>query len=191
MKAFVKKWAEAIGAEGDGSDEGLPKGQMSLNGFIDANKSECLNESDDHKLANLLDKKGYLESDVDEELLMTIAFNQNVKLHSFKLTAEGPKAPKTIKFFLNMPISPDFDSAKTMTAVQEFSLAPDDMKDDNIIHLKYVKFQNVQSITIFINDNQGGEETTQIDKLVFIGSTVSTTNMNDFKRVAGKKGESH
>lgn len=42
-----------------------------------------------------------------------------------------------------------------------------------------------------MKDNQEGEETTRIDQLRFIGSPVSATDMSRFKRVAGKKGESH
>jgi hypothetical protein len=44
---------------------------------------------------------------------------------------------------------------------------------------------------LFIKDNQNNTDTTQIDHLAIIGSPISTTNMGDFKRVAGKKGESH
>ena len=54
-----------------------------------------------------------------------------------------------------------------------------------------MKFQNVQNLQIFIKDNQSGDEVTQIDYLGIIGTPIGTTNMNDFKRVAGKKGEGH
>lgn len=63
--------------------------------------------------------------------------------------------------------------------------------DGNPIPLKFVKFQNVQNIQLFIIDNQIGDEVTQIDHLAFYGSPICTTNMGEFKRVAGKKGESH
>lgn len=194
MEDFVKKWAGAAGAAvaATEEDEGLPKGQINLNSYLDVSGTECLNESDDHKLEHALATAGgYLESDVDEQLLITIAFNQRMKLHSLKIFAEGPKAPKTIKLFVNLPNSIDFDSAEGMAAVQELSLTEDDMKDGGIINLRYVKFQNVLSVTMFVKDNQGGEETTQIDRLTFVGNPGTTTNMEDFKRVAGKKGESH
>lgn len=71
-----------------------------------------------------------------------------------------------------------------------FRLKPEDL-EGNPINLRYVKFQNVQNIQLFIKDNQSGGEVTQIDHLACIGSPISTTNMGDFKRVAGKKGESH
>ena len=60
-----------------------------------------------------------------------------------------------------------------------------------MVNLRYVKFQNVQNLTLFVKDNQSGDDVTQVDYLGIIGSPVQTTNMQDFKRVAGKKGEAH
>lgn len=37
---------------------------------------------------------------------------------------------------------------------------------------------------IFVKDNQTGTETTRINHLAIIGSTISMTNMSDFKRVS-------
>lgn len=71
-----------------------------------------------------------------------------------------------------------------------FRLKPEDL-EGNPINLRYVKFQNVNNMQLFIKDNQSGDEITQIDYLAIIGSPISTTNMGDFKRIAGKKGESH
>lgn len=59
------------------------------------------------------------------------------------------------------------------------------------IPLRFVKFQNVLNIQIFIKDNLAGSDITRIDHLAFYGSPISTTNMGDFKRISGKKGESH
>lgn len=69
-------------------------------------------------------------------------------------------------------------------------LSPEDL-DGNAVNLRYVKFQNVQNVQLFVRDNQAGGEVTQIDHLGIIGSPINTTNMSDFKRVTGKKGESH
>lgn len=71
-----------------------------------------------------------------------------------------------------------------------FRLTPSDL-EGNPVPLKFVKFQSVQNIQLFIKDNQSGDEVTQINHLAFYGSPISTTNMGEFKRVAGKKGESH
>ena len=136
-----------------------------------------------------------------------------------------------------------------------FSLTPEDVAEDVLISLKFVKFQYVQSVTVstyiyavfanqgqwslrnineanaqllenfyvtpvkrihtllwlqmlgktlqlvsttnlqlfdygnlilkqlFVKDNQGNAETTTINSLSFIGATVESTNMNDFKKV--------
>ena len=44
---------------------------------------------------------------------------------------------------------------------------------------------------MFIENNQSGTDCTRIDNITLIGQTVSSTNMSEFKRIAGKKGESH
>lgn len=73
----------------------------------------------------------------------------------------------------------------------DFSLEPKDLSGNQAVNLRYVKFQHVQNIQLFIKDNQGGGEVTQLDYIGFIGSPIITTKMEDFKRIAGKKGESH
>lgn len=44
---------------------------------------------------------------------------------------------------------------------------------------------------IFVKDNQGEEETTVITHIGLFGCPLDTTNMSEFKRVAGEKGERH
>lgn len=178
-----------------GEDGKQPYGpHVELNSFITKAGCECLNESDDHPLAHCLDsnKQTYLESDCDEQLIMTLSFSQPIKLHSIKITASEEYGPKTLKFFLNQPSSLDFDKAENAEPVQQLELAPEDLAEDaKPVQLKYVKFQNVNSLTIFIRDNQTGKDTTRISKFLLIGSPVAATNMNEFKRLAGKQGEAH
>uniref|UniRef100_A0A8C2GFF6 Thioredoxin-like 1 n=1 Tax=Cyprinus carpio TaxID=7962 RepID=A0A8C2GFF6_CYPCA len=122
-------------------------------------------------------------------LLITIAFNQPVKLFSMKLlAAELAQAPKSVKIFINLPRSMGFDDAERSEATQALDLSEEDYKDDGLIPLRYVKFQNVNSVTVFIKSNQGDEETTKVNYLTFIGTPVQATNMSDFKRVSKRKG---
>ncbi|XP_046556105.1 thioredoxin-like protein 1 [Haliotis rubra] len=189
LEEKIKKW---YGEEDEGEEEVVVKGHMDLSTFISKSGCECLNESDDHPLAHALSQKGgFLESDVDEQLIISLAFSQPVKLHSLKVNGPAENAPKTIKIFINQPTTLDFDGADSMEPVQKFILTPDDVKEGALVQLRYVKFQNVQNITFFIKDNLGDADTTQIDYIGVIGSPVQATNMSDFKRVAGKKGESH
>jgi len=185
LEEKIKKWYGNQSTE----DVGV-KGHMDLASLINKSGCECLNESDDHTLDHALSNKGgYLESDCDEQLIISLTFNQAVKLHSLKFQAPADKGPKIVKLFINQPRTLDFDSAESMESVQQLELTKEDL-EGGIVQLRYVKFQNVQSLTLFIKDNQEGEETTQLDYLCIIGSPISVTNMNEFKRVAGKKGES-
>ena len=65
---------------------------------------------------------------------------------------------------------------------QELDLSPDQLDGKVDIPLKFVKFQNVQTIQIFIGSNQAGEELTQVDYLGIFGTPIATTNMKDLKK---------
>lgn len=164
---------------------------MDLATFITKSECECLNGSDDHTLEHALTSAGgFLQSDCDEQLIVSISFNQAVKIHSLKIKAPSDKGPKTLRIFINQPRTLDFDLADSYTSVQDLQLTPEDL-EGNLVNLRFVKFQNVQNVQFFIKDNQSGGDITQIDHLAIIGSPISTTNMGDFKRVAGNVGESH
>lgn len=167
-------------------------GLMDLTTMIMKNNCECLNEHDEHTLEHCLNpESGYLASDCDEQLIIHIAFNQAVKIHSLKIKAPLKHGPKKIKIFINQPITIDFDQASAAVAIQEIECTPKDFEEDSLIPLRFVKFQNVQNMMLFIVDNQTGDERTIIEQLKFIGAPVITTKMEDFKRIGGKKGESH
>jgi len=171
-------------------DSGV-KGMMDLDTLLDKKLCECLNEADDHPYEHALTSGGgYLESDCDEQLILSLAFNQAVKVHSIKVKAPADKGPKNIRIFMNQPNTLDFDSAGSMVATQDLTLTPGQL-DGSPIAVKFVKFQNVQNLQFFIKDNQEGGEVTQIDYFSVVGTPIGTTNMNDFKRVQGKKGEAH
>lgn len=167
------------------------KGMMDITSFVDKRGSECLNESDDHPYAHCLTPGGgYLESDCDEQLILALTFNQSMKIHSLKIKAPSDKGPKTVRIFQNQPNTLDFDKADSMVSVQDLELTEEQL-EGQIVPLKFVKFQNVQNLMFFFKDNQGGDEVTQIDHLSIIGTPIQSTNMDDFKRVSGKKGEAH
>ncbi|XP_078036096.1 thioredoxin-like [Augochlora pura] len=167
-------------------------GHMDLSTFITKTQCECLNESDEHNLLHCLSSdEGYLESDCDAELIISITFIQAVKIHSLQIKAPKDKGPKNIKLFINLPRTIDFDVADSNTSIQDLTLTPNVLEEGTPIGLRFVKFQNVQNLQIFVKDNQTGSDTTRIDHLAVIGSPISTTDMGEFRRVIGKKGESH
>jgi thiol-disulfide isomerase/thioredoxin len=168
-------------------------GQINLSSMVDHSGSECLNESDSHPFPHCLKPdRSFLESDCDEQLILVLSFTQSVKLHTLQIVGPNDgRAPKTVKLFLNQPQTLDFDTAETRLPVQEFVLTEEDIKEDSKIALSFVKYQNVQNLTVFVQDNQGGKETTVLQYLGLFGTPLDTTNMNEFKRVAGEKGERH
>ncbi|KAI5398359.1 hypothetical protein KIW84_063955 [Lathyrus oleraceus] len=153
----------------------IHKGQVDLLDFIDWTGVECLNQSTTHSLPNAI-KQGYredeglhLESDADEQLLLYIPFTQVIKLYSFVIKGPEDEGPKTVKLFSNkehMGFSNVNDYPPSDTAV----LSPENLKGKPVL-LKYVKFQNVRSLTIFIEDNQTDSEITKVQKILLIGST--------------------
>lgn len=190
LEAKIKEYYGTVDASGDDEDCGVP-GVTNLSSFIQKNQCEALNESDDHSLLPFLENaNNYLESDCDPQLIISLAFTQPVKVHSLKIKAPPNSGPKTIKLFINLPNTIDFDAAMSNTATQELELTPKDL-DGTPVNLRYVKFQNVQNLQIFVKDNQNDEEITRIDKLVILGLPLATTNMGEFKRIAGKVGEAH
>jgi thioredoxin len=144
LEEKIKKW---YGSGDEAEDESLVKGHMDLASFINKSGCECLNEADDHVLEDALTKQGYLESDCDEQLIISIAFNQVVKVHSLRIHGPEDIGPKTIKLFINQPKTLDFDSADSMEAVQLLDLTPDLLQENAVIPLRFVKFQNVSNIT--------------------------------------------
>ncbi|XP_064472018.1 thioredoxin-like protein 1 [Ornithodoros turicata] len=189
LERKIQELLASTPAEGPSAE--TVQGHVDIATYVDKSATECLNESDDHTLASCLASgDGYLESDCDEQLIISLGFIQPVKLHSLKVEGPPNKGPKTVKLFINQPRTLGFDQALSMEPTQLLELTAKDL-EGAVVPLRYVKFQNVQNLQILIKDNQAGTETTQINRLVIYGSPLTTTNMGDFKRVAGKKGESH
>jgi len=130
-----------------------------------------------------------MESDADETLLFHIIFQGNVKLHSFQLKAPSDgRFPRSLKLFVNRGSGFGFDDAEAEEPEQSIELSADSAGEKML--LKFVKFQAVHKLSVYIDGNVGDEETSALSGLKFFGAPVATTNMKDFKRVAGEAGES-
>eukprot|EP00244_Chara_vulgaris_P010290 TRINITY_DN4679_c0_g1_i4.p1 TRINITY_DN4679_c0_g1~~TRINITY_DN4679_c0_g1_i4.p1 ORF type:complete len:169 (-),score=39.44 TRINITY_DN4679_c0_g1_i4:502-1008(-) len=163
------------------------RGQVDLLDCIDFTSVECLNESPSHTVENAL-KQGYreaddvyLESDADEQLLIYIPFKQIVKLSAIVFKGPPEEGPRNVKLYTNRQ-SMGFSNTTDFPANQEIILSSDELKGKPV-SLKFVKFQNIGSLTIFIENNQGEVETTKVTKISIHGTTVETTNMKELKKV--------
>jgi len=160
------------------------QGHTDINEFVTLNQVDCLNQQENHGVKNIFNKDDtYLESDVDEQLLISIPFNQAVKVHSMKLVAKDfEHAPKTVKIYANR-LNIGFDETDSIGETQSLELSETNYEENAIIPLRFVKFQNIRNIALFVQDNLGGEETTIIKELHFIGSPVETTNIEQLKKM--------
>ncbi|CAE7080800.1 unnamed protein product [Rhizoctonia solani] len=172
------------------ADEGSSK-DVSLLEYLDSSQLNCLNESNVHNIKGILGNKtsntgkSYLESDSDEQLLLSLYFNQAVHIRSIVIhTADAPHAPKTIKLAINRPALgfEDVESAAEPDMAQVIEeLSPDDIANSRRIPLKYVRFKSVGSLHIFVASNQGGEDETRINAIDVFGQPVETTKMANFR----------
>ncbi|KAL4854274.1 PITH domain-containing protein [Chlorella vulgaris] len=155
-----------------------------LNELIEWPALECLNQQPGHTVQNAL-KQGYreddglfLESDTDEQLLIHIPFNTACKLSGL--------APKKVKLFVNRPTI-GFSEAADSAGVQELELSEEDVEGKQL-QLKLVKFSKVNVLTLFVESNQGDEDTTIIQKLAVFGSGGDTFNVAQIKDVSKEEG---
>jgi hypothetical protein len=182
LKSLIEQHAGA--PEEGGSSSLNVQGHTDINEFVTLNQVDCLNQQEKNNVRNIFNNNDmYLESDVDEQLLISIPFNQAVKIHSIKLVAgDIEHAPKTIKIYSNR-LNIGFDETDSIEETQCINLSKTDYEKNDIIPLRFVKFQNITNIALFVKDNLGDEETTIIKELRFIGSPVETTNMEQLKKI--------
>lgn len=160
-------------------------GYRDLSDSYDKQQIHCLNENRTHSIRNIIDHTGYLMSDSDEQLMINIPFNQPVKIYSIRITSQDPKkAPKTIKLYTNRA-SFGFTDVDSVPCQQEIVLNEtniDATSQSGAVQLKFLKFQMVTYLSIFVENNQGDEDTTRIDDIKIFGIPESSSNMQDLKK---------
>ena len=154
---------------------------------VDASKASVLNSANADALGAVLGDTGSsvaLRSDADEQLLLYVPFPSAVKLHSLAFTAPPSHAPRTLKVFINKPHM-TFNDVEGMCCTQAFEVSPGQTQGTPIL-TKYVNFQFVTSVTLFLDkgeDDELDDEVSAISKLQFFGSVSADTNMKEFKKV--------
>ncbi|CAO3642456.1 unnamed protein product [Mucor hiemalis] len=185
LEHYVKQHSTEGGSSGTNLAKkscGVP-GYVDLTEFITPNQMDALNQQDQNNVKNIFKEDDtFLESDTDEQLIISVPFNQPVKLHSLKFKVPNiAQAPKTIKIYANRQVL-GFDDADSVKDTQTIELTPKDFEENAVVNLRFVKYQNITHIMLFVVDNQEEEETTQIQQLVFIGTPVEATNMSSFNK---------
>ncbi|KAG6032106.1 hypothetical protein E4U41_007309, partial [Claviceps citrina] len=163
--------------EHDHSDDITPALQSSLYQQILFDDITTLNESrrDAGKAivkktwAERLQVEPELESYADEQLLMTVPFAAQVKLHSILIrTSPSPCAPKTLHLLVNHD-NLDFAAAEDLDPVQTIELSQ--TSDVQEIPVRRALFGRVQRLVLFFVDNfagEGGGEG-QVSRISYLG----------------------
>ncbi|KAL2142389.1 hypothetical protein VTI28DRAFT_1220 [Corynascus sepedonium] len=144
--------------------------------------------------------KDWVESDTDEQLLLFMPFQSMLKLHTLQLTSlppsddddeEAPLRPRRIKLFTNKPHNLGFDEAEDLSATQEFELSEEDWNAEGTanIPLRFVKFQNITSLVLFVVDGDGDGEKTRLDRVRLIGESGEKREMGKLEKIGDEPGE--
>jgi len=144
----------------------------------------CLNASSAHTLRHCLglgegereDTTSFLQSDTDEELLISLKFMSAVKVSAISITAPKDSGPSKVRLFVNK-VGLDFDSAKSDKSTQDIDLTAAQVAAGSKADVRFVNFQNVQTLGIFISGNFDDLEETVISKLIILGESIQQTGM--------------
>jgi len=84
----------------------------------------------------------------------------------------GPKDVKVIVNNRNLSFD-DFGSDSAIT--QAFEVTEEDLKNSKRINVRFVRFQNVTTLSILVASNHSDAEETRIDAIDIYGTPVQTT----------------
>ena len=128
--------------------------------------------------------KDWVESDTDEQLMLFVPFQSTLKVHTLHITSLPPKTaeeddeipmrPKTMHIYLNRANVLGFDEAEGLQATQSITLDTADWDEKTgtaKVELRFVKFQNVHSLVLFVVDGDGDGEKVRIDRIRIVGES--------------------
>jgi len=173
---------------GSHESDKLP-GAYLLNDLVDLTTLECLNQDDEHPITNAVSRYvadaerlagAALQSDpdVDHQLLIKIGFRQPVKLKAitFRGTTEDETAPQVVKVFQGQK-DIDFQDAEEAEPLQLLTLSASQIDTCDPVTLRFVKFQHVSTLQLFVQSNFGAD-ITRIERLEFWGTPAEAVDMN-------------
>jgi hypothetical protein len=99
---------------------------------------------------------------------------------------EAPVRPKTIHVWTNRANNLGFEEAEDIPATQTIELKPSDWDEATQtakLELRFVKFQNVYSLVLFVADGEGDSEKTRIDRIRFVGETGEKREIGKLEKI--------
>ena len=139
------------------------------------------------------DQKDWVESDTDEQLMLYVPFMSTLKVHTLYITSlppkdndEPPMRPKTLQIYSNRAHVLGFDEAEDLPATQAITINPRDWDQKTgtaKVELRFVKFQNVTSLVVFIVDGEGNGDKVRIDRIRIVGETGEKRDLGKLEKV--------
>jgi hypothetical protein len=190
---------------------GLPRGYTDVTESVDVRGLDLLNSDSDFGGVRTLfetsqpstlskgkgpETKDWVESDVDNQLMLYVPFTSTLKVHTIQITScrpadaddddEAPVRPKTIHVWTNRQHNLGFEEAEDIPATQVIELKPSDWDEVTAtakLELRFVKFQNVYSLVLFVQDGEGDSEKTRIDRIRFVGESGEKRDMGKLEKI--------
>jgi hypothetical protein len=146
-------------------------------------------------------KKDWIESDTDAQMMLFMPFQSTMKLHTLQITSLPTKdedgemttsRPTALQLYTNRSHTLGFDEADDEPATQKIELGEDkwDAATGTAnVELRFVKFQNISSLVIFVVDGDGEVDKTRIDRIRLIGDTGEKKAMGKLEKFGEEQGE--
>jgi hypothetical protein len=104
---------------------------------------------------------------------------------------EVPMRPKTIQIYTNRAHILGFEEADDIPATQSINLSESDWDSTGTatLSLRFVKFQNVTSLVLFIVDGDGEGDRVRVDRIRIIGETGEKRELGKLEKIGDEHGE--
>lgn len=98
---------------------------------------------------------------------------------------EVPMRPKTIQIYPNRAHILGFEEADDIPATQSITLSEKDWDETGTatLSLRFVKFQNVTSLVLFVVDGDGEGERVRVDRIRIIGETGEKRELGKLEKI--------
>ena len=101
--------------------------------------------------------------------------------------------PRTIKLFTNKPHNLGFEEAEDLNATRVIELTDSDWNENGTanISLRFVKFQNINTLILFVVDGDGSNdsEKVRLDRVRLIGEAGEKREMGKLEKIGDEPGE--
>jgi len=178
------------------------KGYSDISEEIEKTALDIMNASTDAGTGRTLfeesqpgkDPKDWVESDTDEQLMIYIPFRSTLKIHSIHLTSLLPSdnneeevgRPRKLKLYANCSNIVGFEEAEGITPTQEVEIAPESWNKETgtvVINTRFVKFQSIYSLTVFVEEGEDGCEKTRINRIRVVGEAGEKRDLGKLEKI--------